>query len=182
MTIVLYAVKSWIVEMIILIWKNLACVLLHRIIIWTILLCHHIVSWHLVLTAYVLLGVHWIKLALTLLKDHATLIKVIIVCRIIFVNCIERVAMWLLVTLDSFVATSLLIHLLMVFIIYVVTWSSSILLATLTIILRVERACMTTTSTMIWTKMTCFSALHLILDELFLHLVLFLDNFHFLLQ
>ena len=182
LTKVLSSIESWVVEMIILIRKNRSSSLLHLVIVRTILLSHNIVGRHLTLVTHILLCINWIKLALTLLKHHTALVKIVIITLVIFVDCVERVSVRLLISLTSFVATSLLIHLLMVLIINVICSSTATHMASLAIVLGCERITVSTSASVISTKVAWFSTLHLILDELFLHLVLILDDFHFLLE
>ena len=175
--------ESWVVKVIVLIWWSLnhLLLLLHGEIIGAIVLSHNIVSRYRTLIVQVLIGIHLIKLgSLALLENHATLIVVVIKTLVVFVDWIERISMLLLISLATFISASLLIHSLVVLIVYVIATATR--LTSLAVIFGCERVTMTASITMISTEMTSFTSLHLILNELLLHLVLILDFFHFLIQ
>lgn len=153
-------IKSWIIKVIILIRRCRTHWLLNWIAIRIVVLRHDIIGLDLALVANVLLLVHRIKFALILLEHHSAWIVVIVNAGIVLVDWVKWVAMRLLIIMTAFVATSLLIHLLVVLVVDVVRAATG--MATLAIVLGGEWVAVTSSTTVKTTIVTSFTALHLI--------------------
>ena len=102
--------------------------------------------------------------------------------RIVVHNRIHWVPVGLLITMNTFVSTSLFVHFLVILVIDVASMATTTRMTSLIIVFICKRVSMTSSASVVTLSKLALlaSTLHLILNELFLHLVLIMNVFHFL--